>query len=133
MSSRIRTVSTNQAAEPRGHYSQAVVHQGIIYVADQLPIPPQVAADADPPPPGSIEQQARQTFENVLAIVRAAGGSASSLLRVNIYVSDIEHWPVVNQVYGEVIGDSRPARGVIPTGDLHYGYNVAAEAIAAVE
>lgn len=139
------TVSTQDAPKPRGHYAQATVHQGVIYVATQLPIPPDAqnpnpspnspgSRPSDGPPAmGSIEKQARLVLNNVLAIVRAGGGSADSLLRITIYVSDVAHWPAVNRVYESVLGDCCPARGVIPTGKLHLGADVAADAIAAVE
>lgn len=133
MESNIKSISTGGAPEPRGHYAQATVHQRLIYVSTQLPIAASVAADEEPPEPGPIEQQARQVMENVLAIVEAGGGSAASLLRITIYISDIEHWPMINTLYTEILGNCRPARGVIPTSKLHCGYDIAADAIAAVE
>ena len=51
---------------------------------------------------------------------------------MTLYVSDISHWPDVNRAYAEMMGSHRPARAVVPTRDLHYGYLVEIQAIAAV-
>lgn len=125
----MQIVQTDEAPTPRGHYSQAVEHGGLLYVAVQLPIP---ASGDTFQRPTSIEGQAEQALANVLAIVRAGGGSVQTLLRVTVYVSDIAHWPAVNAVYERVMGNARPARGVVPTGQLHLGYDVAVEATAFV-
>lgn len=124
----MKLVATDGAPRPGGHYSQAVVHGGTVYVAGQLPIDP-----ADPKrPPGDAAAQARQAMENVKAILEAAGSGLDRALQMTIYVSDISHWGEVNRVYAEMMGEHRPARAVVPTRDLHYGYLVEIQAIAAV-
>ena len=124
----MRTVETPAAPTPAGHYSQAIVHGGVAYVAGQLPIDP-----ANPKaPPGDMASQARQALANVQAILEAAGSGMSQLLQMTIYISDISHWAAVNEVYTEVLGDHRPARAVVPVRDLHYGYMIEIQAIAAV-
>lgn len=125
----MHAIQTLDAPAPRGHYSQAVAHNGLLHVSVQLPIGP--SGEPDPTPP-SVAVQAERALNNVLAIVAAAGGSAATLLRVTIYVSDIAHWPAVNTVYERLLGEARPARGVVPTGKLHLGYDVAVDAVAAV-
>ena len=122
-------VSTDAAPPARGHYSQAVVHGGVAYIAGQLPIVP---GDAAPRLEG-FEPQARQVIANVLAIVRAAGGSPASILRTTVYITDPAHWPEFNRLYAEALGEHRPARTVVPVAALHYGYLVEMDAIAAVE
>ena len=79
--------------------------------------------------PGSIQEQA----ERVLAIVEAGGSRLDLITRMTIYVADVADWPVVNEVYRSFFGDAKPARGVIPTGPLHLGFEVAADCIAAIE
>lgn len=124
----MRPVETSNAPRPAGHYSQAVVHDGVVYVAGQLPIDP-----GNPTaPPGDAAQQARQALTNVARILEAAGSGLDQLLQVTIYVSDVAHWGEVNRVYAEVLGAHRPARAVVPVGNLHYGYLVEIQAIAAV-
>jgi enamine deaminase RidA (YjgF/YER057c/UK114 family) len=79
-----------------------------------------------------MASQARQALANVQAILEAAGSGMSQLLQMTIYISDISHWAAVNEVYTEVLGEHRPARAVVPVRDLHYGYLIEIQAIAAV-
>lgn len=124
----MRVIQTDRAPRPGGHYSQAIVHQGTVYVAGQLPFDP-----ADPKaPPGDAAAQTRRALENVRAILEAAGSGLDLTLQMTVYVSDIAHWGEVNRVYTEMLGDHKPARAVVPTRDLHYGYLVEIQAIAAV-
>lgn len=124
----MRPVETSNAPRPAGHYSQAVVHDDVVYVAGQLPIDPEDPAA----PPGDAAQQARRALTNVARILEAAGSGLDQLLQVTIYISDVAHWGEVNRVYAEVLGAHRPARAVVPVGELHYGYLVEIQAIAAV-
>lgn len=123
----IETVSTTDAPQPAGHYSQATVHEGLIFVAGQLGVLP----DGTHRPGAPMEAQARQALENVLAIVRAAGSAPERVLKVNVYIVGVEHWPAFNKVYAELFGDARPARAVIPVPELHHGYLVEVDAVAA--
>ena len=123
-----REVRTDRAPAARGHYAQAIEHDGIVYVSGQLPID---AADPERRIAG-FEAQARQVIANVLAIVEAAGSSPDRLLKVTVYVAGIEHWPSFNAIYAQMIGSHRPARTVVPVAELHYGYLVEMDAIAAV-
>ncbi len=125
----MRNVETADAPAARGHYSQAVVHGGLAWIAGQLPI---VAGDPERRLEG-FEAQARQVIANVLAIVRAAGGSPGSILRTTVYIADVAHWPAFNRIYAEALGAHRPARTVVPVAQLHYGYLVEMDAVAAVE
>lgn len=121
-------ILTDDAPTPAGHYSQAIVHGGLVYVAGQLPIDP-AAPDARA---GSIEEQTARALANVAAILEAAGSSLGHLLSVTVYVTDIEDWPAVNAVYARVLGEHRPARAVVPVKTLHHGYRIEIQAIAAV-
>ena len=124
----MRSVETPLAPRPAGHYSQAIVHGDTVYVAGQLPIDP----EHPKAPPGDAAQQARQALSNVARILEAAGSGLDQVLQMTIYVSDVSHWSAVNQVYAEIMGAHRPARAVVPVGELHYGYLVEIQAIAAV-
>jgi len=124
----LKAISTPAAPAARGHYSQAIVHGGLVYVAGQLPIVP-----GDPERKlVDFEAQARQVIANVIAILEAAGGSAGGILRATVYIADVAHWPVFNRVYAEMLGEHRPARTVVPVAQLHYGYLVEMDAIAAL-
>lgn len=122
------SVSTAEAPAPAGHYSQAIVHENTVYVSGQLPIDPSMDAKHV----GSIEEQTEQALRNVAAILEAAGSDISRVIKVTVYVSDIALWGRVNAVYAEFFGEHRPARAVVPTRDLHFGFQVEIEAVAAV-
>ncbi len=124
----MRRVDTEGAPRPAGHYSQAVVHGGLVFVAGQLPIDP-----AQPGAPvGAIEAQTERALRNVEAILRAAGSGLEHALQMTIYVSDMSLWDAVNAAYARVLGDARPARAVVPVKELHHGYQIEIQAIAAV-
>ncbi len=124
----MQTVSTPDAPAPAGHYSQAVVHEGTVYVAGQLPIDPAAPGAA----PGDAAAQTRRALRNVDAILTAAGSGLHHLLQVTIYISDVSLWGEVNAVYEEMLGAHRPARAVVPVGALHHGYLIEVQAVAAV-
>ena len=121
-------VQTSDAPAPAGHYSQAIVHNSMVYVAGQLPIDPNNREQ----PVGSIEAQTEQTLRNVESILKAAGSSLGHVVQMTIYISDMSLWSRVNTAYAHVLGDHRPARAIVPTRDLHYGYQIEIQAIAAV-
>jgi len=124
----MRTISTPGAPTARGHYSQAVVHDGLVYVAGQLPIDP-----ADPERRlQEFDAQARQVIANVAAILEAAGSGLDHVVKATVYVADVAHWPRFNAIYAEAFGAHRPARTVVPVSALHYGYLVEMDVIAAV-
>lgn len=125
----IDIVYTENAPAPGGHYSQATVHNGVVYVAGQLPIDPETGEKNL----GSIEEQARLVLDNLKAILVAAGSNMNHLLKTTVYISDIDLWGRFNQVYVEALGDHKPARVVVPTRELHYGFLVEIDAIAAVK
>ncbi len=122
-------VSTQNAPKPAGHYSQAIIHNNIIYVSGQLPIEPRTGEKRI----GSIEEQTEQALKNVSEILKAAGCNLNQVIKTTVYVSDIKLWGRVNAVYANFFGDHRPARAVVPTKDLHFGFQIEIEAIAAVE
>jgi len=125
----MRAIFTPNAPKPAGHYSQAIVHAGIVYVAGQLAIDPQTGERRT----GSIEEQTEQALKNVAAILEAAGSDLNHVLKTTVYVADIGLWEQVNAVYATIFGDHRPARAVVPTRDLHYGFLVEIEAVAAIK
>jgi 2-iminobutanoate/2-iminopropanoate deaminase len=123
----ITTVSTPNAPTPAGHYSQAVVYNGLIFVAGQLAIDPETGARLT----GSIEEQTEQCLKNIGQILKAAGSDLSRVLKMTVYIADIEMWSAVNAVYARVMGKHRPARAVVPVKELHYGFKIEIEAVAA--
>jgi 2-iminobutanoate/2-iminopropanoate deaminase len=125
----METVATGNAPAPAGHYSQGMIHGGLVFVSGQLPIDPA----SGQPRIGSIEEQTQLAIANVSAVLEAAGSSLGRVIKTTVYVSDIGLWGRVNAVYAECFGDHRPARAVVPTRDLHFGCQVEIEAVAAID
>ena len=123
----MKTIDTIAATRPRGHYSQAIVHGGLVFVSGQLPID----ADGNPLPDASVADQTKAVLGNIDTILRAAGSGLDRALQVTIYVSDMAFWDEVNAAYVEVLGDHRPTRAVIPVGTLHHGVALEVQTIAA--
>jgi reactive intermediate/imine deaminase len=119
-------ILTDRAPRPAGHYSQAIVAGGHIFISGQLPIRPDGLALAD----SSFDAQATQALSNMLAILTAAGGTTQQLARVTAYIVGVANWPRFNAVYATLLPDVRPARTVVPVPELHYGYLVEVDAIA---
>lgn len=120
-------VRTDAAPTPAGHYSQAVVANGFVFVAGILPIEP---GGGERRIPEGIDAQARLALGNLRAILEAAGSALDRLVSVQIFIPSMEAWPAINAAYAEMLGDHRPARTVIPCGPLHYGALVEINAIA---
>lgn len=125
----MKAISTPDAPQPAGHYSQAIVHDGLVFVAGQLPIDPRTTERHV----GTIEEQTEQTLKNIAAILKAAGSDLGHVLKTTVYISDMALWGRVNAVYAKTFGEHRPARAVVPVKDLHFGYQIEIEAIAAVK
>lgn len=124
----MRYIHTDAAPTPAGHYSQGVVHAGVVYVSGQLPIDP-----ANPEAElGSVEDQTRQTLANVAGVLNASGSSLSQVLQLLIYVSDGGDWGAVNRVVAEMFGDHKPSRAIVPVAPLKRGFALEITAIAAV-
>jgi len=119
-------IHTSNAPEPAGHYSQAVVYGGLVYVSGQLPVDPRTGEKRV----GTIEEQAEQVLRNLRAILVAAGSDLDRVLKTTVYISDIGLWARVNAVYARHFGDHRPARAVVPVKELHYGFQIEIEAVA---
>ena len=120
-------IAAPAAPPPQGHYNMAVRHDGLVYVSGQLGIRPDGSHTSDLP----FEEQARQALGNLLAVLAAADLGPNNILKVTAYIAGVEHWPVFNGVYAQMMGDSRPARSVVPVPKLHFGYLVEVDAIAA--
>lgn len=122
-------VITNTAPAPAGHYSQAIVHNGLIFVSGQLAID----LSTRQPVHLSAGEQLTMALENMERIVVAAGSNRSKILKCTVFVADISLWPEANMAYSLFFGEHRPARSIVPTGPLHHGLLVEVEAIAATD
>lgn len=124
----MREIFSPNAPKPSGHYSQAVIHDNIIYVSGQLPIDPVTGQKRL----GSIEEQTEQVLKNLAEIIKAAGSDINKVIKTTVYISDIQLWDRVNEVYGKFFGEHRPARAVVPIKNFHFGFDIEIEAIASL-
>ena len=113
-----RIVSTARAPRPVGPYSQAVAAGNTIYVAGQGPIDPFTGELVT----GSFEEQAIQTFENLKAIVEAAGSSLANVVKVNVYLADLSDFAKMNEIYRRYFPDNQPARATVGAQLLYHTF-----------
>lgn len=125
----MKPVFPEKLPKPAGHYSPGIVCNGLVYVSGQLPLD----LDTREPFTGDIEEQTKIALRNVEAVLHAAGSDLQSIVQMTIYVSSMDTWDRVNKIYAEMMGEHRPARAIVPVGQLHYGVGIEIQAIAAVK
>ncbi|MGH1416940.1 MAG: RidA family protein [Pelagimonas sp.] len=124
----MKFVSTNQAAPPGGHYSQAVVANGVAYLSGILP----VGIRGDMNPGLSFAEQAALVLRHATEILRDAGSGLDRVVKSTVFVTNIEDWGVFDTLYAETFRSHRPARAVVPVPGLHHGFLVELDMIALV-
>jgi len=124
----LRLIATHGAPTPAGHYSQGVVHDGLVHVSGQLPIDPATGIVID----GDIEAQAERTLLNVEAVLLAAGSTLQDVVSMMVFVTDRSDWAAVNSVCERRFGAHRPARSVVGGADLKPGCRVEITAIGVI-
>ena len=123
-----RPVVTADASPAGGHYSQAVVANGQVKVSGLLPIQPDGKKLADE----NFEVQVKCVLENLRAILAAAGTSEKKLISCRVYVTDVAKWGEFNKLYADFLGETKPARCVVPVPVLHFGLMLELEAVASL-
>lgn len=121
----MESINTKKAPAAVGPYVQGMVHDGLIFTSGQLPINPEngeLVMD--------IEAAAKQSLTNVLEIVKEAGGKLENIIKVNIYVKDMNDFGKVNKVYEEFFGCHKPARSCVEVARLPKDGVIEIEAIA---
>jgi reactive intermediate/imine deaminase len=122
----IQPVTTGNAPQPSGGYSQAIVAEKFLFLSGQGPYTPEgKLVDS------SIEAQVRQVFANLQAVAEAAGGSLRNAVRVGVYLSSLKHFDEMDRVYREIFSEPRPARTTIQS-DLE-GLDVEAVAVVLLD
>lgn len=117
-------VSTPNAPQPSGHYSQAIRANGFVFVSGQLPRDPRTGEI-----PARVADQTRRALENVRLVLLAAGSDIEHIVSLSVYVTDMTFWPEVDAALATTLGAHKPARIVAVSPALHFG-NVEVQAIA---
>ena len=123
-----KAFQTDKAAITGGPYSQAVIHDGLIYLSGQGPIDPQTNEVTL----GTVEKEAELTLENIRIILEEAGSSLNNVLRVTVFLLDMKEYGRFNDVYRRYFQTDLPARTCIQAAKLPFGMRVEIDAIAAV-
>jgi reactive intermediate/imine deaminase len=121
-------IRTDQAPQAIGTYSQAVKVGDTVYLSGQIPLVPETMALVE----GDMETQIRRVFDNLQAVAGAAGGSLRDLVKLNVFLTDLAHFPLVNQVMAEYFREPYPARAAIGIAALPKGAAVEMDAVMVV-
>lgn len=120
-----QSVHTDQAPQAIGTYSQAVRAGDVVYLSGQIPLDPASMTLVE----GGMEAQIRRVFDNLQAVAGAAGGSLADVVKLNVYLTDLEHFPLVNQIMVHYFAAPYPARAVVGVAALPRGAGVEMDAV----
>ncbi|MGD0618235.1 MAG: RidA family protein [Bryobacteraceae bacterium] len=123
-----KIVSTPQAPKAIGPYSQAVIHNGIVYLSGQIAIDPATNQLIE----GDVVAQTHRVLTNLKAVLEAAGSSLESVLKTTVFLKEMADFPKMNEVYGQYFSANPPARSTVQAAKLPRDVSVEIDAIAAV-
>lgn len=124
-----RVISSNDAPEAVGAYSQATTDGELVFTAGQIPMMPDGELLSDEP----IATQAEQSLSNIQGVLSAEGLDMSDILKVTVFLDDIDDFEEMNDTYSEFFDDEPPARSAVEVANLPKGVGVEIEAIASSE
>lgn len=122
-------IQTDQAPQAIGTYSQAVKVGGTVYLSGQIPLDPATMELV----PGEMEAQIRRVFDNLSAVAQAAGGSLNDVVKLNIFLTDLGHFALVNEIMAQYFQQPYPARAAIGVASLPKGAAVEMDAVMVIE
>jgi reactive intermediate/imine deaminase len=122
-------VSTPKAPAAIGTYSQAVKVGPTVYVSGQIPLDPTTGQLVE----GAFETHARRVFDNLQAIIEAAGGTFAHVVKLNVFVTDLANFATLNKVMGEYFKEPYPARAAIQVAALPRGASVEMDCVVELE
>jgi len=127
-SSALEPIETKSAPNPVGPYNQAVLADNWLYCSGQIALDPETGEMIGN---GNIEEETRQVLKNLMAVVKAAGGENSNVIRTTIYLTDLNDFAKVNQIYAETFNNKvSPARACVEVSNLPKGGKVEIDCIA---
>lgn len=118
-------ISTTDAPQAIGTYSQAVKVGNTVYLSGQIPLVPETMELIE----GDMRVQITRVFDNLTAVAKAAGGSLADISKLNIFLTDLSHFPLVNEVMAEYFSEPYPARAAVGVASLPKGALVEMDAI----
>ena len=124
-----KVIKTNNAPQAIGPYSQAVKAGDTVYLAGQIPLVPETMTLES----GDMRAHIQRVFENLGAVAKASGGSLQEVVKLNVYLTDLTHFPLVNEVMVQYIREPYPARAAVGVAALPKGAAVEMDAIMVLE
>ncbi len=122
-------ISTDKAPQAIGTYSQAVKVGTTVYMSGQIPLIPETMEMIE----GNIEAEIRRVFDNLTAVAEAAGGSLKDVAKLNVFLTDLSHFPIVNEVMADYFQQPYPARAAIGVAQLPKDAGVEMDAVLELE
>src|SRR5258708_39599540 len=119
-------IATDHAPKAIGLYSQAIVHNGLVFCSGQIPLDPATGQMVE----GDIVVQTERVFASLKALLEASGSSIEKVLKTTVYLKDISDFPKMNEVYARFFSSNFPARSTIEAGRLPRDAKVEIDAIA---
>ena len=121
-------IHTDKAPQAIGTYSQAVRHQGLVFISGQIPLDPESMEIVT----GGIEARIQRVFESLSAICNAAGGSLDDIVKLTVFLTDLGNFTQVNTIMGQYFSAPYPARAAVEVSALPKGVDVEMDAILSV-
>lgn len=109
-----RVIKTEQAPPAIGPYSQAIVANGLVFAAGQIPLDPRTGQSV----PGDVRVQTKRVMENLKAVLDAAGSSMDKVVKTTVFLRDLNDFGAMNEIYGEYFQENPPARSTIQVAKL---------------
>ncbi|MDH5559304.1 MAG: RidA family protein [Deltaproteobacteria bacterium] len=124
----IKKIVSKDAPEAIGPYSHGMIANGLFFSSGQIPLDP-VSGEMIK---GGIAEQTRRVMENLALVLKEAGLSWEHVVKTTIYLSDMTQFQIINQIYGEYLGDQKPARSTVGIKELPKGAAVEIDLVAAI-
>lgn len=121
-------IQTEKAPAAIGTYSQAIKVDNTVYLSGQIPFDPATMEKVE----GGFEAEAHQVFKNLAAVCEAAGGSLNDIVKLNLYLTDLDNFAVVNEVMAQYFSKPYPARAAVGVSQLPKGVALEAEGVMIV-
>lgn len=125
----MNVIYTEKAPNAVGPYSQGMKAGNMVFTSGQIPLDPATGKLVE----GDIQAEARQSLENLKAVLEEAGAKLENVVKTTVFIQDMAQFGQINEIYGQYFKDHKPARSCVQIGKLPLGANVEIEAIAVIE
>ena len=122
-------ISTKAAPQAIGTYSQAVKVDNTVYLSGQIPLVPETMELVE----GDMNDNIRRVFDNLKAVAQAAGGELSDIVKLNVFLTDLSHFPTVNEIMADYFVEPYPARAAVGVAALPKGVAVEMDAVMVID